>query len=38
MFFAATLVCALCLLLWAGKPGTGFFVSAQIVSVDFHDS
>ena len=35
MFLAATLVCALCLLLWAGKPGTGLFVIAQVVSVDF---
>ena len=35
MFLAATLVCALCLLLWADKPGTGLFVIAQVVSVDF---
>ena len=35
MFLAATLVCALCLLLWAGRPGTGLFVIAQVVSVDF---
>jgi hypothetical protein len=34
MFLAATLVCALCLLLWAGKPGTGLLI-AQVVSVDF---
>ena len=34
MFLAATLVCALCLLSWAGKPGTGLFVIAQMVSVD----
>jgi hypothetical protein len=35
MFLAATLVCALCLLLWAGKPGTGLFVIVQIVSLEF---
>ena len=35
MFLAATIVCAVCLLLWAGKPGRGFFVIAQIVSLDF---
>ena len=35
MFLAATIVCAVCLLLWAGKPGTGFFLVAQVVSLDF---
>lgn len=35
MFLAGTIVCAVCLLLWAGKPGTGLFVIAQVVSVDF---
>jgi hypothetical protein len=35
MLLAATLVCGLCLLLWAGKPGTGLFVIAQLVSMDF---
>jgi hypothetical protein len=30
MFLAATLVCALCPLLWAGKPGTGLFVITQV--------
>src|SRR5262249_6929384 len=35
MFLAATLVCAVGLLLWAGKPGTGLFAIAQIVSVTF---
>jgi hypothetical protein len=35
MFLAATLVCAVGLLLWAGKPGTGLFVIAQVVSVTF---
>ena len=35
MLLAATLVCALCLLLWAGKPGTGLFVITQVVSIDF---
>ena len=35
MLLAATLVCALCLLLWTGKPGTGLFVIAQLVSMDF---
>jgi hypothetical protein len=35
MFLAATIVCAVCLLLWAGKTGTGFFVIAQVVSLDF---
>jgi uncharacterized membrane protein YkgB len=35
MFLAATLVCALCLLLWAGKAGTGLFVITQVVSLDF---
>src|SRR5262245_42599966 len=34
MFLAATLICALCLLLWAGKPGTGLFVIAELVSVE----
>ena len=34
MFLAATLVCALCLLLWSGKPGRGLFVIAEIVSVE----
>src|SRR5262245_33385956 len=34
MFLAATLVCALGLLLWAGKPGTGLFVIALVVSVN----
>src|SRR5215468_4184132 len=34
MFLAATLVCALCLLLWVGKPGTGLFVIALLVSVN----
>ena len=34
MFLAATLVCAVCLLLWAGKHGTGLFVIAQVVSLD----
>ena len=34
MFLAATLVCALCLLLWAGKPGTGLFVITLVVSVN----
>jgi hypothetical protein len=35
MFLAATLVCALCLLLWVGKSGTGFFVITQVVSLNF---
>lgn len=35
MFLAATLVCGLCLLLWAGKPGAGLFVIVAIVSVEF---
>ena len=35
MFLAGTILCAVCLLLWAGKPGTGLFVIAQVVSVDF---
>jgi hypothetical protein len=35
MFLAATLVCGLCLRLWAGKPGTGLFVITQVVSVNF---
>ena len=35
MLLAATLVCALCLLLWAGKHGTGLLVIAQVVSLDF---
>jgi len=35
MFLAATLVCALCLVLWAGKPGTGLFVITQVVSLNF---
>ena len=35
MFLAATLICALCMLLWAGKPGTGLFAAALIVSVKF---
>ena len=35
MFLAATLVCALCLLLWAGKPGTGLFVITQVACVNF---
>src|SRR5262245_13087060 len=35
MFLAATLVCALCLLLWVGKPGTGLFLIAQVVSMSF---
>jgi hypothetical protein len=35
MFLAATLVCALCLLLWVGKSGTGLFVVTQVVSVNF---
>src|SRR5262245_26118883 len=35
MFLAATLVCAVGLLLWAGKPGTGLFAIAQVVSVTF---
>ena len=34
MFLAATLVCALCLLLWAGKPGTGLFAITLVVSVN----
>src|SRR5215831_6215521 len=35
MFLAATLLCALCLLSWAGKPGTGLFVLTLGVSVNF---
>ena len=35
MFLAATLICALCLLLWAGRPGTGLFVISQVVSLIF---
>ena len=35
MFLAGTIVCAVCLLLLAGNPGTGFFVIAQVVSLDF---
>src|SRR5215468_10596206 len=35
MFLAATLVCALCLLLWVGKPGTGLFLITQVISVSF---
>jgi len=35
MFLAATLVCAVCLLLWAGKPGTGLFVITLVVSANF---
>ena len=34
MLLAATFICALFLLLWAGKPGTGLFVIAQIVSLN----
>src|SRR5262249_15514658 len=34
MFLAATLVCALCLLLWVGKPGTGLFVITLVASVN----
>ncbi len=35
MFLAATIICALCLLLWAGKPGTGLFVITLVVSANF---
>src|SRR5262245_35665588 len=35
MFLAATLVCILCLVLWAGKPGAGLFVIGAIVSAEF---
>jgi hypothetical protein len=35
MFLAATLVCSLGLVLWAGKPGTGLFVITLVVSVNF---
>lgn len=35
MFLAATIVCAVCLLLSAGKRGIGFFVIAQVASLDF---
>jgi hypothetical protein len=35
MFLAATLVCALFLLLSVGKPGTGLFVITQVVSMNF---
>ena len=35
IFLAATIVCAVCLPLSAGKLGIGFFVIAQVASLDF---